>query len=66
MTSNQLAPLDDIEQTVNPGSCNLSYDPGNAQYNYVWKTDRAWTCTCRQLTVKLIDGSEHIAYFQFK
>lgn len=59
--------LDDIEQTVTAGSSSLSYDPVSDQYNYVWKTDKAWTIgTCRQLVVKLIDGTEHKANFKFK
>jgi hypothetical protein len=34
-------------------------------YVYVWKTDRSWANTCRQLIVKLDDGSVHRANFQF-
>jgi uncharacterized protein len=58
------APLDDIEQTVTAGSSSLSY--GGGQYNYVWKTDKSWAGTCRQLVVKLIDGTIHYANFKFK
>ena len=39
---------------------------GGNQYNYGWKTDKAWSGMCRQLTVRLIDGTEHTALFQFK
>jgi len=56
--------LDDIEQTVTAGSSSLSY--GGDKYNYVWKTDKAWAGTCRQLIVKLIDGTFHYANFKFK
>jgi hypothetical protein len=35
------------------------------QYTYVWKTDRAWANTCRQLMLKLSDGSVHTANFRF-
>jgi len=56
--------LDDIEQTVTAGSSSLSY--GGGQYNYVWKTDKSWAGTCRQLVVKLIDGTIHYANFKFK
>jgi hypothetical protein len=35
------------------------------QYVYVWKTEKAWADTCRRLTVKLADGSEHHAMFRF-
>jgi uncharacterized protein len=61
---NSGASLDDIEQTVTPGSSSLSY--GGGQYNYVWKTDKSWTGTCRQLVVTLVDGTPHIAKFKFK
>lgn len=33
-------------------------------YNYVWKTDKSWT-GCRELIVKLVDGSYHQAVFNF-
>jgi uncharacterized protein len=59
-------PLDDIEQTVTAGSSSLTYDPLTGQYNYVWKTDKTWVGTCRQLVVKLIDGTVHYANFKFK
>jgi hypothetical protein len=59
-------PLDDIEETVTAGGSSLSYDAGSNRYNYVWKTEKAWAGTCRQLTVKLIDGTEYKANFKFK
>ena|GEM_PF-1907793 len=59
-------PAVDIEQTVNAGGSSLNYDPVANQYVYVWKTDKAWASTCRQLIVKLADGTEHRANFQFK
>jgi hypothetical protein len=58
-------PLGDIQQTVTAGNSGLSYDAGSNQYNYPWKTDRAWAGTCRQLNVRLIDGTEHKANFSF-
>lgn len=63
---NSSASLDDIEATVTPGSSSLSYDTLTQTYNYVWKTDKAWAGTCRQLEVKLADGTSHFANFQFK
>jgi hypothetical protein len=60
------ATLDDIEQTVNPGSSTLTYDPLSGQYSYVWKTDKSWSGTCRQLVVTLSDGTVHLANFKFK
>ena len=54
-----------IEETVTAGNSSLQYNATNQTYTYVWKTDKAWAGTCRQLLVKLIDGTEHIALFQF-
>jgi hypothetical protein len=62
---NSSAPLDDIEQTVSAGSSSLSCDPVTDQYTYVWKTDKSWARTCRQLIVRLTDGNEHMANFKF-
>jgi hypothetical protein len=58
-------PVDDIEETVTAGGSALSYDAATGTYTYVWKTDRAWAGTCRQLIVKLKDNSEHLADFRF-
>jgi hypothetical protein len=58
-------PVDDIE-TLTPGNSTLTYDSGAGRYLYVWKTDKAWTGTCRQLILKFADGSEHRANFKFK
>jgi hypothetical protein len=57
---------DEIEQTVNAGQSSLSYDSSTDQYNYVWKTQNSWAGTCRQLIVKLNDGSEYRANFRFR
>jgi hypothetical protein len=62
---NSSDPLDAIEVTVTAGSSSLSYDATTNQYTYVWKTDKAWANTCRQLHVRLSDGSDHIADFKF-
>lgn len=58
--------VDGIEETVTAGSSSLSYDPSTDTYTYVWKTDKAWANTCRQLVVKLNDGTYHQANFKFK
>ncbi len=60
------APLDDIEQTVTAGASGLTYDPAADQYTYAWKTENVWKNTCRQLTVKLRDGTVHRASFRFR
>jgi uncharacterized protein len=44
----------------------LTYDPVADQYIYVWQTDSAWANTCRQFTLGLDDGTEHILYFRFR
>jgi dipeptidyl aminopeptidase/acylaminoacyl peptidase len=57
---------DAIEQIVTAGSSSLSYDAGTDQYTYVWKTEKAWTGTCRTLVIKLDEGTYHQANFRFK
>jgi hypothetical protein len=56
---------DPVEETVTAGSSTLQYDPATQSYTYVWKTAKGWAGSCRLLTVRLIDGSEHTALFQF-
>jgi hypothetical protein len=56
---------DVIEETVTAGGSSLSYDLVTAQYTYVWKTNKAWAGTCRQLVVGLNDGTTHTAWFNF-
>lgn len=58
------APLSDLEGTETSGGSTLTYAPD--QYHYSWKTESSWAGTCRQLSVKLIDGTTHVAYFKFK
>jgi hypothetical protein len=59
-------PVDAVEETVTAGGSALSYDATTGQYIYVWKTDKAWAATCRQLVVKLADGtSAKVANFNF-
>jgi uncharacterized protein len=60
------AELDGIEETVTAGSSSLSFDPATNVYTYVWKTEKAWANTCRQLVVKLNDTTIHRANFKFK
>ncbi len=57
------APQDAVEETVTAGSSSLSYDAATGRYIYVWKTEKSWAGTCRQLIVRLGDGSEHRANF---
>ncbi len=60
------AEVDGIESTLAAGSSGLTYDPGTGQYTYAWKTDKSWANSCRQLVVKLADGTKHVANFSFK
>lgn len=55
--------LDTVEQTVSSGSSSLSFDAATGQYNYVWKTNKEWAGTCRQLILKLKDGAVKSALF---
>jgi hypothetical protein len=65
-TCNASDPASDVEGTVTAGSSSLTYDSGSDQYNYVWTTESSWAGTCRQLVIKLSDGSEHRANFKFR
>jgi hypothetical protein len=58
------APVDGLELTLTAGNSSLSYDPVANQYVYVWKTDKSWAGTCRQLVVQLNDGTYHRANFK--
>jgi hypothetical protein len=59
------AEVNGVDQTVNAGSSSLSYSAGTGTYTYVWKTDRAWQDSCRQLVVKFDDGTTARANFTF-
>ena len=60
------APIDAVEQTVSASSSSLTYDAATAQYVYVWKTDKSWAGSCRELVIRLVDGTEHRARFQLR
>jgi uncharacterized protein len=59
------SPTSDLEEVVTAGSSGLSYDATTGTYTYVWKTDKAWAKTCRQLTLGLNDGTLYQADFFF-
>jgi hypothetical protein len=63
-TCDSTDPADVIEQTVTAGQSGLSYDATTDRYTYVWKTSKEWR-GCRQLVMKLNDGSSHRANFKF-
>jgi hypothetical protein len=59
--------MDDIEATETAGASSLSYDTASGQYKYVWKTEKSWTNTCRQLLVRFKDGTaDRVVVFKFK
>jgi hypothetical protein len=47
-----------------PCSANLA-NAVNGQYTYSWKTEKVWKGTCRELNLRLKDGTDHKALFQF-
>jgi uncharacterized protein len=59
------AQVDGIEETVASGGSSLSYDPTTDTYTYVWKTDKSWANSCRQLVIKFSDGTFRRANFKF-
>jgi hypothetical protein len=59
------AASDPIEQTVTANTSGLTYDATTDTYNYVWKTDKSWAGTCRQLVLTTKDGGVHRANFEF-
>jgi hypothetical protein len=61
-----LDPVDIVVGTVTSGSRDLSYKKNTEEYTYIWKTEKAWAGSCRQLILKLNDGTEHLAYFEFR
>lgn len=44
----------------------LSYDTDADRYVYVWRTDRAWAGECREITVRLDDGSAKAVRFTLR
>jgi hypothetical protein len=58
--------VDDVEEIVPPGGSSFTYDVPTNQYRYVWQTQRSWRGTCRQLVVRLRDGTEKRANFRFR
>jgi hypothetical protein len=58
-------PVGNIEETSTAGQSGLTYDPDTDQYTYVWKTEKGWSGTCRQLIIKFSDGTMRSANFKF-
>lgn len=53
--------------TLPPSGSGLTYDGTTDRYSYGWKTERAWgdPASCRQLVLRLSDGTTYRAYFRF-
>ena len=59
--------LDPVEVTVtNPGASQFAYDPLTNEYQFNWKTERAWAGSCRRLLVRLDDGTLQTADFRLQ
>ena len=56
----------DVVETTTAGTSGLQYDSTTDQYTYVWKTDRSWADSCRQLVLHFKEDSVQIAKFQFR
>jgi CSLREA domain-containing protein len=65
MRCDSLSLIDNVEQTTTAGGSSLSYDPVTGIYTYVWKTEKSWAGTCRQVTVRFVDGQTHTLNFKF-
>jgi mannan endo-1,4-beta-mannosidase len=50
--------------TLSSATGTLSYDKKAAQYTYTWMTSKRWAGTCREIRIKLNDGTTHPADFQ--
>ena len=66
ITCDSTASVDGIEHTVTAGGSSLQYDALTDVYTYVWKTDKAWAGTCRQLVLGFADGTFERANFKLK
>jgi hypothetical protein len=58
-------PVDPIEETATPGASGLQYSASTQIYTYVWKTQKAWSGTCRRFVLRLDDGTVRVAEFRF-
>ncbi|MER7959985.1 PxKF domain-containing protein [Streptomyces sp. NPDC096030] len=64
VTCNSSAPVDVVETTTSQSG--LTYNAATGEYQYNWKTQKAWSGTCRVFTLTLDDGTVHTLNFQFK
>lgn len=60
------APVNTGTLTDTAGGSGLQYDSVTGTYTYVWKTSKSLAGTCQQFDLRLNDGTDHTADFQFK
>jgi YVTN family beta-propeller protein len=58
-------PVNTATATATAGSSGLQFDPGTGVYTYVWKTSKSSAGTCEVFTLTLVDGTSHVADFQY-
>lgn len=58
-------PVNSATLTDTAGGSGLQFDSSTGTYTYVWKTSKAWAGTCQQFDLRLNDGTDHTASFQF-
>ena len=52
--------------TDTAGGSGLQFDSSTGTYTYVWKTSKTWAGTCQRFDLRLNDGTDHTADFQFR
>ena len=60
------SPLAVVEETTTAGGSSLSYHAQTGVYTYVWKTEKGWAGSCRQLVLRFNDGSSQTLQFELK
>lgn len=65
VTCGEDAVTDGVE-TESRKARDLKYHARSDTYSYVWKTEKSWAGTCRQLIIQFSDGSRVRADFKFK
>ena len=60
------AAVNGVDETTSAGASSLFYSASTDRYHYVWATAEEWEGSCRQLVLKLRDGSVHRANFRFR
>jgi len=59
-------PSDAVEEVAAESQSGLTYDAVADRYQYVWKTSKDWSGSCRRLDVRLVDGSVRSAVFRMR